>query len=220
MGNYTLTGILGVESLGEAVRNYLLFNLVPAFLFLVAGFLVGKFVGEVLRRALVKLKIDAYFARDGRVRFRMSEFLSMVTKWGIYLLAVWFAVDQLQVQPLSQLLEKIVLEFLPGIIKAILIIVCGYFIAEYVKERVEEIGVVYSDVVSAAVFWLIVYIAVAMALPLVGIPATLVNNILLITLASLGGGFAIAIGLGLKDVISEMAREHLKAMKRKRKVRG
>jgi hypothetical protein len=70
--------------------------------------------------------------------------------------------------------------------------------------------ITYSDIVAKILFFLILYISIAMALPLVGIDPTLVNNILLVIIGSVGLGLAIAIGLGLKDTIARMAKKKLK----------
>ena len=72
----------------------------------------------------------------------------------------------------------------------------------------------YAHLMSRVFFFMIIYIAIALALPKVGLDAGLVNSILLIIVASIGFGFAIALGLGLKDTISEVARDQSRRMKR------
>ena len=56
-------------------------------------------------------------------------------------------------------------------------------------------------------FFFIVYISVAIALPLVGISGQLLEYILLIIVGSAGLGFAIAIGLGMKTLFQDIADE-------------
>jgi hypothetical protein len=47
---------------------------------------------------------------------------------------------------------------------------------------------------------------VALALPFVKIDPTLINWLLIVVMASIGFGLALAIGLGLKDVVAESAK--------------
>jgi hypothetical protein len=54
------------------------------------------------------------------------------------------------------------------------------------------------------------YIAIATALPSIGIDASLINMILIILVASFGLGMAIAIGLGLKDTVAKLAKKKFK----------
>jgi uncharacterized membrane protein YoaK (UPF0700 family) len=100
-----------------------------------------------------------------------------------------------------------ILAFIPGLTKAIIVVIVGYALAEYVRRQVEASVITYSETVAKVLFFLILYIGIAMALPLVGIDPTLVNNILLIIVGSVGLGMAIAVGLGLKDTITRMAKK-------------
>jgi hypothetical protein len=66
------------------------------------------------------------------------------------------------------------------------------------------------------IFFLVLYVSIALALPFVGIDPTLINWILIVIVASLGVGLAIAIGLGLKDVIADVARGYSRKFKKRR----
>ncbi len=97
------------------------------------------------------------------------------------------------------------------------VVAAGYALARYIEELISDSDFVYAHLMSRVFFFMIIYIAIALALPKVGLDATLVNNILLIIVGSIGLGFAIALGLGLKDTIAELARTRAyKAFARKK----
>ena len=67
------------------------------------------------------------------------------------------------------------------------------------------------------IFFLIIYLSIALALPFVGINPTLINNILLVAIGSVGLGIAIALGWGLKDVVREAAQDYAKKFRGKKR---
>ena len=196
-------------------NSFLLFlpKLVSALIMLLIGWILGYFIGSVIKKILEKLKLDEYLIK-GKPAVSISGIISTIIKWTIYLAFIWVAVDILEISALSELMHSIVFEFLPGIIWGIVILIAGYAIADYIRISIEKSKIFYSDIISKLVFWLIIYISVGLALPKFGIDPTLVNNILLILIACIGGGIAIAIGLGLKDVIKAEAKRYLRKRKR------
>ena len=77
--------------------------------------------------------------------------------------------------------------------KAILVVVIGYAVAEYVRTAILKSDVEYADIMANVLFFLIVYMSVVMALPLVGIDPFLVNAIMIIVIAA--AAFAVAAAL-------------------------
>jgi hypothetical protein len=195
--------------LGSAV-NFLP-NLAAAIILLLIGWLVGLVVGKIVKEVLVRFKVDHYVSK-GKPMFKISELLPLIFEWLIYLVFIQAAVGTLGVVALAEFVRMIV-GFIPGLIGAVIVVIVGYAIAEYVKSKVEESKMAYAGMMSKVLFWLLVYVAVALALPLVGINAALINNILLIGVGSVGIGIAIALGLGLKDVVADMAKKYVKGRK-------
>lgn len=182
-----------------------------AVILLLIGWLIGWAVVKVTRKVLEWVKIDHYIMHEGKSHFRLSRILPVVFSWFIYLAFIQAAVEALGIISLVQVVG-LILNFIPGLIGAILVIVAGYAIGEYVRRHVEDSGVHYSDLIAKGLFFLILYIAVATALPLVYIDATLINNILLVIIGSVGAGMAIAMGLGFKDEFSRLAKKYGKKM--------
>jgi len=186
-------------------------NLIGAVILLIIGWLVGTVVGKVIKEILVRFKVDKYVSK-GKIALKMSEIFPLVIEWLIYLVFIQAAVEALGTPALVTFVSKLV-GFIPGMLEAVIVVVVGYAIAEYVKNEIEKAKLVYSGLMSKVLFWLIVYVAVALALPLVGIDATLINSILLIAVGSVGIGMSIALGLGLKDAVAEAAKKYMRKLK-------
>jgi len=177
---------------------------------LIIGWIVGRIVGRVTRKIILKLKVDQYITRKKKPLFRLSDIFSIIFRWTVYLIFIWAAVETLGIAALTEFIRAIVMNFIPGLVKAIIVIIVGYALAEYVKKQIEISKVEYSSIIGNILFWLIIYIAISMSLPLIGIETELLNYILLIIIGSFGAGLAIAIGLGLKDTVTEMAKKYKK----------
>lgn len=188
-------------------------NLIPALILIAIGWVIGNIVGRITSEILERLKIDKYITK-GRFFFRISNIFSIIFRWAVYLVFIQAAVGLLGIPALENVVATI-LSFIPGLAGAIIVLVVGYVIAEYVKTNTEKSNLPYSEIMSKILFWLIIYISIGMALPLVKIDPTLINNILLIIIGSFGLGLAIAIGLGLKDVIAAYSKRYLKRSFRK-----
>ncbi len=205
-----------VDSLTEPVQliinqAILLFpNLVISILLLGVGWILGAIAGRVMKELLVRFKIDYYISKRTNM-FKISDIFPVIIEWMFYLVFIQAAVQTLGITALVEFVDMI-LGFIPGLIEAIIIVILGYVFAEYVKNEFEKTKIAYSEFMSRIIFWLITYISVALALPLIGIDATIVNSILLIIMGSFGLGLAIAIGLGLKDVIRDIAKKKSKSL--------
>lgn len=201
-----------LTSLGDSFVSFLP-NIAVAVILLLIGWLIGWAVIKVSRKIFEWVKIDHYIMHEGKNHFMLSKILPVVFSWFIYLAFIQAAVQALGISSLVQVVGTI-LDFLPGLIGAILVIVAGYAIGEYVRRRVEDSNVMYNGIIGKGLFFLVVYIAVATALPLVHIDSTLISNILLVIIGSAGAGMAIAIGLGLKDEVASMAKKYGKKLRR------
>jgi hypothetical protein len=188
-------------------------NLIGAIILLVIGWILGVIVGKVSKEILRRAKIDMYISK--KPTFKFSNIISTILSWTIYLIFIREAVNVLALPTLVEAIG-IIISFLPGIIGAIIVLMVGYAVGEYVRKQIEESEITYSDIISKVVFFLVIYISIAIALPMVKIDPFLINALLLILVGTIGLGISIAIGLGLKDVIAELAKKYVKTKKLKK----
>lgn len=189
--------------------------LISAVIILLIGFIVGRVVGKVAKEVLMRVKIDKFIAEKEKFKLKISDLGSLISKWVIYILFIQLGVAALGMPALTTLVTSAV-NFLFGAVGAVVIILVGYIFAYFVKEQVIHTKTFYGDVVGNLIFFLIVYVSVALALPFVNIDPTLINWLLIVIVASLGLGIALAIGFGLKDVVAETAKGYSKKFRAKR----
>lgn len=193
-------------------------RLLDSLIIIFVGIIIGKITGKITYIFLKKIKIDEYLSTD-YFTINFSGITATFIRWWIYLafLSAAFSKDVLGVETLSDWIMEIN-NFIPKIVGASLVFLVGLLLGEYVRDQIEYTKTFYSKTVSKVVFFFIIYIAFAISLDMVGIPTGLINSILLITLGSIGLGFAIAFGLGFKGVFEEAAKKY-KYQKSKKKVR-
>ena len=190
-------------------------NLIASLILLIIGWIVGVIVKKVTKEILKGINLDKMVFGKRKTTISLTNIIAIIFEWTIYLVFIQAAVQVLGIQALVDFLNGI-LSFIPGLVEAVILVVAGYLLAEYVKLQIEKSEMTYSNIIGTTLFFIILYVSIALALPLIGIDPFLINAILLVILGSLGAGAAIAIGLGLKDVVRELAIKQLKT-KRKRK---
>jgi len=189
-------------------------NLVGAIILLVIGLVVGKVVGRVVKEVLEKIKIDYYVSETHKPVVQLSNLFSVVARWWIYLAFIAAALSR-EVLGITQLAIWIstIEAFIPKIIGASLILVVGYALGEYIKGHIKKTNTLWGVMTGKVLFFFILYVSIALALPILGISASLINNILLIIIGAVGLGIAIALGLGLKDSVSHVSQRYVRKLK-------
>lgn len=206
---FTFLNAFSVQAAEFAIR------LLSAIILLFIGWIVGTIISRVSKEVIVRLKVDNYIGKT-KSKIKISDILPMIFQWLVYLVFIQAAVGPtvLGITALADFVGMI-LEFIPNLIGAVIVIIVGYIIAEYVKNSVEKEKLAYSDMMSKVLFWLIIYVVVAVALDLTQI-TPLLGQLLLVITAAIGIGVAIAIGLGLKDVVAMEAKKMMSNSKRRR----
>ncbi|HIE41462.1 MAG TPA: hypothetical protein EYP80_02240 [Candidatus Aenigmarchaeota archaeon] len=192
-------------------------NLVGALIILIVGYIVGKVIGIVIEKICVAVKLNKYVKLKG---FKLEHLLRIAGEWIIYLVFIQSAAQYLRVLALASFVNEIVY-FIPKAVGAAIIVVVGYILGSFFEDQIKKSEGIYKNIVGKVVNFFTVYMAIALALPFLGIDPSLVNNILLIIVGSFGLGFAIALGLGLKDIIAREADKYIgefeKVVAKKRK---
>ena len=199
-----------LNSLGSQIVSFIP-NLVGAIVLLAIGYIVGKIVGIVIKGLCDKAKVDRYARLKG---FRISELLKIAGEWIIYLVFIQSAVQFLGIGALAEFVNQIIY-FIPKAVGAAIIIIVGYVLGNFFEEQIKGSEGIYSNLIGRVVNFFTVYVAIALALPFLGINPSLVNNILLIIIGSVGFGLGLAIGLGLKDIVAKEANKYIGKLEKK-----
>lgn len=188
-------------------------NILGAIIILIIGLIAGKVIGRIVREILLRSKIDEWITEEGKLHFKFSHIFDVILRWVIYLVFIQQAATTLGVAVISEFINSII-NILPGLIEAALLIIIGYTVAIYIKDKIVSSKTMYADIVGKIVFFLMIYLSIALALPFVNIDASLINNILIVIIGGVSLGVAIALGLGLKGVIADTAKDYVKKFKR------
>jgi len=190
-------------------------NIVIGLIILLVGFIVAsifkivvsKFLGGIkFDEFLDKVGIGAVFSKIG-VKDGVSKLLAKIIFWVIMLFIFKNAANQMGIEDISNIIDKIV-AFLPKVLIATIIMLVGFMVADMVQNVVhktlEGLGLDYAKVLANILFGFIFVIVLTVALSQLEIETELLNASVKIVLASLGLGLAICLGLGLKRMAGQI----------------
>lgn len=190
-------------------------NLALAILVLVVGYIAGVVVYTIVRKIMVRAGVDTKL-KSKQLDVKISDITAVAAKWIIYLVALSHAADFLQVQIIISIVDGVI-AFIPGVISAAVLMIAAYILGYFIKTAVIGEKDVYTKLIGDIVFFLIIYVGIATALPALGIDTTLINTILVLIVGSICVGLAIALGLGLKDTVAEMSKDFAHRYKKKKR---
>ena len=197
----------------------------PRLLATVTLILVGWVMAAVARRLTVRILraadldgrcrrwgLTATLGRSG-VRQPPTVLVGRLIFWTIFLVALLMGVEALEM-PATAGLVAVVLRFLPNLIVAVLVMVIGWLLANFLAQAV-LIGVVNAQVAGApliagAVRWLVLVFAGAAALTQLGIAREMVLLAFGIAFGGTVLALALAFGLGGKELAREILESRLR----------
>ena len=198
-------------------------NLVAALVILLVGWIIAKVIAAVVEKVLEIVKVDLAAEKaglndilaKGDVKKSFSEILSSMTYWLVVLVVIATAVQPLRLTVASQLVSRLV-DYIPNIIAAIFVLIFGGLLATFsgsiIQTAAGNAKLRHARTLGQTVRVVIVVLSVVVALEQlqIGLIIGLAVNILL---ASLGLGFAIAAGLGCKDLVGRWITNFVNSLK-------
>jgi hypothetical protein len=170
-------------------------------------------VASLLRRGLRAAGADRALAtgRAGEYKqqfapgLQPSGVIATIGFWFVFGLAIMLAVSALGINALTDFIAGIV-AYLPNVIAAILILLIAIALAGAVGALAQRLmgGTMLGKLVQTAVPVLVITIALFMALVQLKIATQIVVATYVIVLGSIGLGFALAFGLGGRNVADRM----------------
>jgi hypothetical protein len=190
-------------------------HLLGAILILVVGWLVARLIEKATDALLEKLKFDNALERGGvtaalkrtGTRLDPSSLVARLVFWTIMLVAILMAANALGLTAVATMFDRIV-AFIPNVIVAVLIVVFGMLIGEFVKDLIAASmgtvggGMVMSRVAKAA----IVTLAVFMALDQLQIAHNIVTMAFTLVIGAAALAAGLAFGLGNRELAGEYMR--------------
>ena len=189
--------------------------LVGAILILVVGLYISRFVGSYAKKILNKISFDDKTSKLGInelcVRFGLGKsptyIISFVLAWAVIFYAIVLAADVLHLAIIRNLFTQF-LEFIPTLFVSVLVLFAG--LGNIIENSAKANNLKGGFFISRAVNAFIVFFCALVAVENLGFANQLVNNVVIILLASLGLAFGIGVGLGSKELVAEFLRDLFK----------
>lgn len=210
-----------LKSGGEKIIS-LLPSLLGALVILLLGWLVAKIFKAALVKLLVAMRLEKLSAKSGLSRFlsrgdikhSLADILGTLIFWIIFLFFIYLAADVLELSLVSDLINRI-LSFIPNLIAALLIIIVGVLLSSFfrgvVKVAATSYDLAHRELLAKIVQYLIIFFAIAMSLEELGVATQILVNSVLIIVGAIAFGFALAFGLGSKDVVGKIVSKILES---------
>lgn len=194
-------------------------------LILLIGWIVANIVRSFMAKLLIICKLDLLsgkigvsgFLEKAGVRYTLSELISIILYWAVVFISFAAALHALGLTAVSAILDRMIL-FVPNIVSAIFVLLLGIFLATFLSGAVITLcvnaGITQAHFFGKMVSVSIIILAVIIALEQLNIATTLINAVITIFFASMGLAFAIAFGLGAKDVARDVISDFAKMFKK------
>ncbi|MBU1726409.1 MAG: hypothetical protein KJ880_02125 [Candidatus Omnitrophica bacterium] len=204
-----------------------LMGLLLVLVILVIGWVISKVIKTVVTKVLRAIKLDELSDKielddvlaKGGISYSLSELIGVVCYWFSLLVFLMIAINAIGLTIAADLLNKVVL-FVPHVIAAIFIMICGIFVGTILRNIVQtaasNAGLVQAKVLSKAAEIVIIVFAVFIALEQLNIGISISQMTISIVLGTIGLGLALAFGLGCKDIAARFVSEFLEKIKYKK----
>lgn len=215
----TLTAVL------TRVGNFLP-TLVGALIVLIVGWIIAKLLQKVVTQVLKIARLDvlsekagiASILAKGEIKYTLAELIGVIIYWLLILVVVIATLDAFNLKVAAELLDRVVL-YVPNVIAAIFILVLGLFfsalLGAVVRTTASNAGIAYAKNLGQITQVSIVVFAVLITLGQLGVRTIILDQAILVLLASLGLGLALAFGIGSKDIAGKIMSELVDKWKKK-----
>ncbi len=188
--------------------------LVVALLIVIIGWAVGSLVGRFVSQVVKSARVDEFIRktgvedtlRKGGMHLNSGNFLGGLVKWFIITVFLVAAFDILGLTVVNQFLSGVVLEYLPRVIIAVLVLLLAGVIGDVMQKivvtsaRSAELRSAY--LLGTVTRWAIWIFALLVALSHLGIAAQFVSTIFTGVIVALSLALGLSFGLGGQDAAS------------------
>ena len=175
--------------------------IVAAVIVLIIGCFVAVILGHALRVILEKLKVDDFVRKTKLTKTightHVPAIVGEIFKWYIIILFLQQAVALVNLGTLSAILDRFVM-WLPQVIIAIVVLLFGLAVANYIQLKIEEHSKQRGAKASGVILKVVVVVMVLIiALKQIGVEVGILENTFLLIVGALAVGIALALGIGL-----------------------
>lgn len=194
-------------------------NILKAMLVLLFGWLFIKLLLMVLKKSLKLLKIDDLGKKlndieifEGKkLSINLTNVILKFVKWALLLILIIIVSEMMGLTIVSEEIGNLI-SYLPQLLSAAAIFVIGLFIANFVKKSLfaffKSFELSGGKIISQIVFFILLSIISITALNQAGVNTDIITNNMTLIFGAFLGAFALALGLGSRDVISDLLKTY------------
>lgn len=199
-------------------------NIVAAIIFILVGFFISRILSSVFEHIMKRIKLDVFTSKIGlneilaRTGFGKSptKVIYILIYWIVMLIFIVSATSALKLNFISQILEAFLIKFIPKIVAAIIIGFAGIILSKTIEDIVYnasisnnlKAGKLFSKIISIVV---LIFTSV-LVIEQLGLDIKLLRSSINILFASLGLGFALAVGISFGLGAKEIAKNFLESI--------
>jgi hypothetical protein len=190
--------------------------LLGALIILFAGYLLAKLVEKGIERLLRRMRFNQMLERGGVMEavertgshFNPTRVIGKLLFWFVMFAVIMIAANALGTESLAGVFAELV-GYIPSLMSAIIILIVGIVLGRFTGGLImASAGAVQGGPTLARVGrWMVVVLAVFMALQELGIATDIVTTAFAILFGALALAMALAFGLGNRELAGEVTRE-------------
>lgn len=195
-------------------------KLLAGMLILVVGIVIARLIRGLAARFFLAIRLDRLSSRlgvasllaRGDVRHTLAEILATTLYWLVLIFSLEILGIAVGLEGMARFFGQII-AYVPRAVIAVTIVLAGIIIGSIIGGAVRvagaNAGLRAADVAGSIMKYLISFFALVMALEQLQIATPLLVSTLQIMTAAVGLAFALAFGLGCRDLAAETVREWL-----------
>ncbi len=199
-------------------------KLIASFLLFVFGVIISNWLKSLTVKSFHWLKLDLFtkdkkvkkFLKEAEIGHKIEEVIGSLVKWIAILIFFIASLNILGLTTISTLLFGLV-AYLPNVISAIVVLALGVLLAGFmeslVKGALASIDLKTSRLMGKITSYVVVVIAFLVAISELNIAQSFINILFIGFVATLSLGLGLAIGLGGKDLVSQILNDWYRDLK-------
>ena len=180
---------------------------------LVIGYVLARWFGGLIAVVAEKLGLQTAAEKSGLarsmhdvgIRRPVPAIVGGIVFWLLMSVFVMAAFSILGLESVSLAMKEVV-NYIPKVLVATVVVVVGLLAATFVRGVVatsaDRVGLSYAEYLAGGCYWVLSILTFIAAFNQLGIQFALLEKLILIGSAGLAAGFALAFGLGGRDVMS------------------
>ena len=188
-------------------------KLVAMVAVLVVGYVLARWIGGLIAVIGEKIGLQTAAEKSGLaksmhdvgIRRPVPAIVGGLTFWLLMSVFVMAAFSILGLESVSLAMKEVV-NYIPKVLVATVVVVVGLLAATFVRGVVatsaDRVGLTYAEYLAGGCYWVLSILTFIAAFNQLGIQFALLEKLILIGSAGLAAGFALAFGLGGRDVMA------------------